>query len=269
MRPREHAPLWRRALRQAGRIAFRLAENNDDPRMECNGEEWLLRELLSAHGARRTGRPFVVIDGGANRGDYSRGVRRLAAAAGVEADVHAFEPSPACVERLQADFAGVPAIRIVGCALSDRAGTAVLHDGRGGSSQASLVRREVHGREPAGAVAVPTIRLGDYLEGGAIKRVDLLKLDVEGHELAALRGTGASLHPDTVDVIQFEYGGAALDAGTTLRQLYDLLSGRGYVVAKLFPAALEARDYRPWMEHYAFANYVALAPRWRSNRLAT
>jgi hypothetical protein len=28
------------------------------------------------------------------------------------------------------------------------------------------------------------------------------------------------------------------------------------------PAALEVRDYAPWMENYAYSNYVALSPRW-------
>src|SRR5262249_29672132 len=91
-------------------------------------------------------------------------------------------------------------------------------------------------------------------------RIDLLKLDVEGSELAALQGLAGRLRPDVVDAIQFEYGGTALDAGTTLRDSYRLLTGHGYVLAKLFPRALEVRSYRPWMEHYAYANYVALSP---------
>ena len=65
-------------------------------------------------------------------------------------------------------------------------------------------------------------------------------------------------------MIQFEYGGTTLDAGTSLRDLYRLLSDRGYRLAKLYPDALEIRPYRPWMEHFSYANYVALSPRWTS-----
>jgi Methyltransferase FkbM domain len=156
-------------------------------------------------------------------------------------------------------------VRIVGAALSDRAGEASLHDGAAGGSQASLVARDGRGAEASATITVPLIRLGDYLEEQAIGRVDLLKLDVEGSELAALRGLGERLRPEIVDAIQFEYGGTALDAGTTLREAYRLLEARGYVLAKLFPRALEVRGYRAWMEHYAYANYVALAPRRRDH----
>ena len=119
----------------------------------------------------------------------------------------------------------------------------------------------------AAVAAAPTpenIAAMSQAAGDAIATyVRAMKLDVEGHEVAALRGLGERLRPETVDVIQFEYGGAALDAGTTLRDLYRLLEGRGYALAKLFPRALELRDYRPWAEHFSYANYVALAPRWR------
>ncbi|MDP3069245.1 MAG: FkbM family methyltransferase [Opitutaceae bacterium] len=261
MKPRERSPLWRRAVRLAARQLFRLAENNDDPRMERNGEAWLLRALLAAHRAAGAGRPFVAIDGGANRGDYSRAIFAAARAAGLAAEVHAFEPAPACVAALRSAFGAEKGFHLVPHALSDRAGEATLHDGREGSSQASLVPRAEHAGGSAAAITVPLARLDDYLGAQGITRVDLLKLDVEGHELAALRGLGDRLRPGEVDAIQFEYGGAALDAGTTLRDLYRLLEARGYVLAKLFPRALERRSYRPWMEHYAYANYVALAPR--------
>ncbi len=264
MNPREQSPLWRRVARTLGRRLLHVAENNDDPRMDYNGEAWLLRELLASH--RAAGRPFVVIDGGANRGDYSRAVFAEARVAGVTAEVHAFEPSPACAAELRLKLGGEAGFYLVPLALSDHEGEATLHDGREGSSQASLVPRAEHAGGGAAAITVPLARLGDYLGAQGITRVDLLKLDVEGHELAALRGLGEYLRPESVDVIQFEYGGVALDAGTTLRDLYRLLEARGYLLAKLFPQALELRDYRAWMEHYAYANYVAFAPRWRHPR---
>jgi FkbM family methyltransferase len=266
MNLREQSPLWRRVVRTLGRQLFHLAENNDDPRLAHNGERWLLRQLLAAHARAATKRPFVVFDAGANAGDYTRLVLQTARGAGCGVEVHAFEPSPLCVEALRRNFGADPAVRIVGAALADRTGEAPLHDGRTGSSQASLVARDGRTGDATAAVTVPLLRLGDYLEEHAVTHVDLLKLDVEGSELAALHGLAGRLRPDVVDAIQFEYGGTALDAGVTLRDLYRLLEAQGYVLAKLFPQALEVRNYRAWMEHYAYANYVALSPRWLASR---
>lgn len=264
MNLRLHSPWWRRGARSLGCRLFRLAENNDDARSTHNGERWLLRQLIAAHGTVAN-RPLVVADGGANVGDYTSIVLEEARRLGCNAEVHAFEPSPHNIECLRKSFVNNSDVHVVGAALADHAGEAVLFDGRSGSRHASLLSRPARALENGESVAVPVLRLGDYLEINRIGRLDLLKLDIEGYELAALRGLGGHLRPETIDVIQFEYGGTTADAGTTLRAFYGLLEGRGFIMAKLFPSALEVRPYRPWMENYAYANYVALSPRWRNS----
>jgi hypothetical protein len=64
-------PRWRLIVRTLGRLLFRWAENNDDERIEHNGEGWLLRQALAAHVGNGTTRPFVLFDVGANVGLYS------------------------------------------------------------------------------------------------------------------------------------------------------------------------------------------------------
>lgn len=262
MNIRYRSTWWRRMARKCGARAFRFAENNDDPRMARNGEGWLLREVLRAHGRERGSEPAIVMDVGANTGGYTRAVLDAAREAGVAVEVHAFEPSPHCGAMLQREFGHLPNVRVVAAALGDRVGEASLHHGKEGSSHASLVARPLLAEKPDSTISVPLRRLEDYLHEREVGRIALLKLDVEGFELAALRGAGDRLGPANVDVVQFEYGGTTMDAGATLRDLYALLGERGYVVAKLFPRAVEVRDYAPWMEQFAYANYVALAPRW-------
>lgn len=261
MRSRLHSPFWRRALRALGGRLFRLAENNDNPYFATNGEKWLLRQVLQAHAAAKRGRPCMVFDAGANIGGYTRLALEEARRTGVELEVHAFEPSPSAGAALRRAFAAEPRVHIVEAALSNQAGEGALFGGRAGNSQASLVPRAAVSAE-ADMVRVSLLRLEDYIAQQAIAYIDFLKLDVEGAEFSALQGLGACLRPDFVSTIQFEYGGTALDAGTTLREIYHLLTVRGFIVGKLFPRAMEVRPYRAWMENYAYANYVALDPRW-------
>lgn len=260
---RNRTPWWRRVLRGIGGRMFRLAENNDDSRLAHNGEGWLLRELMRAHVRQGSARPFVACDAGANAGDYTREILRVAREERCPVAVHVFEPAPACVEVLRRAFASEAEVRIVAAALGEAPGEALLYNGRSGSSQASLVPRHGHADEAAEHLPVPVIRLDNYLREQNIALLDLLKLDVEGSELAALRGLGDWLRPEAVAVVQFEYGGTTLDARTSLRDFAALFHAHGYVLAKLFPRALEQRDYQPWMDHFAYSNYVAMASRRR------
>jgi hypothetical protein len=72
--------------------------------------------------------------------------------------------------------------------------------------------------------------------------IDLLKLDIEGAELEALRGLG-DLRPDR---IQFEYGGTWQDGGTSVLDAFELLESMGYQI----DGKIEADDYQ-------YRNFVA------------
>jgi hypothetical protein len=56
-----------------------------------------------------------------------------------------------------------------------------------------------------GGVPVRSVKLDTYLKEKAVDRVDLLKLDIEGYELAALRGAECALRDRRIEAIYFEY----------------------------------------------------------------
>ncbi len=254
MRTRANSPFWRRCIRAGALRLFHAVENNDDARFCRNGEAWLLREL-AATWARESAQP-VVFDVGANVGDYTQRVLAETARAGVRITVHAVEPSVRCIDELTRRFRGRAEVHVHRAAVGDCARTMRLHATSSGSSLASLIARP--GADDNAGEDVAVITLESLLNGAGVFRVDLLKLDVEGFELSALRGLGEWLDPGRVSVIQFEYGGTTLDARASLREIDGLLRIRGYQLAKLFPRALELRQYAPWMDHFCYANFIAL-----------
>ncbi len=77
-------------------------------------------------------------------------------------------------------------------ALGDRSGTAILHV-TDFADASSLLPLSPAGRAefrvaPATAVTVPVARLDDLIAAGTVAAPDLIKLDVQGFELAVLRG---------------------------------------------------------------------------------
>lgn len=255
------SPFWRRVARRIGRGLFSFAENNDDSRLASNGEIWLLSNLIRLHAKEGKSRPYVVFDGGGNTGDYTNAVLQQGLRLEVKVDISIFEPSPYCVDSLRRRFSHYPEVKVVAAGLADEKREAKLLFDEPGSTLASFVPRTTINPNGDRGVTVPLIRLDEYMKEKQVSRIDLLKLDVEGYELKALRGLHERLAPEVVDIVQFEYGGATLDAGDSLRELYKMFESRGYAVGKVFPKGLELRPYYDWMEHYSYANYVALSPR--------
>jgi len=99
------------------------------------------------------------------------------------------EPVPHLARLLTAGAPGN--VRVVHAAASDRSGTARLwlpHGDRGDRGVSSLVRRDIH----AHAVDVPCLTL-DSLD---LDDVGFIKIDVDGSELAVLRGADTLLTRD-------------------------------------------------------------------------
>lgn len=95
-----------------------------------------------------------------------------------------------------------------------------VHEGNGMLN--SLYSRCINEDAVAGPVRVETIRIttiDSYLKTHDIQHVDFVKLDVEGHELAALKGMSGALQAGAIDMMQFEYGATFADSRILLRDI--------------------------------------------------
>lgn len=223
-----------------------------------NGEYCFLRQW-AAFEKQRGQSPVVALDVGCNRGAYCAKLLETTSHAGVNLIVHAFEPASSTAAHLRERFAGQSNVILNEAAASDESGEQTIYFDTPLSEYASLHQRgDVHLGQ---SETIRTQRLDDYLTAQGVAHIHLLKLDVEGHELAALKGLGDKLSPDIIDFVQFEYGGANLDAGVSLRDLFSLLEGKGFALSRLLPRGLSPRRYKPWLETYQHGNFVAYNPK--------
>jgi FkbM family methyltransferase len=122
----------------------------------------------------------VILDIGANFGFYAVSFARALARC---ARIIAFEPFPSTFRRLCANIAlnGLDdVIQAHPLALSDRVGRARMWS-RPDNSGASAVLDE-------GSTSVPATTLDTFSRDAGLERLDFVKVDVEGHEEAVLRG---------------------------------------------------------------------------------
>lgn len=171
---------------------------------------------------------MTVLDIGANIGQYTLVASRRVGPTG---QVHAFEPSPHLAGRLKENLAmnGITNVVVNEVAVSDAVGEAVLScpdpDNPG---ENTIVSAGADGR-PTTSVPVKTTTIDTYLAERSVRRVDLVKIDIEGAELLALRGASALLARDDAPLFIMELNPRTLSyGGAGSRDLLDLLKQHGY-----------------------------------------
>ncbi len=172
---------------------------------------------------------MTVLDVGANIGQYT-----LIAAdrVGPGGHVHSFEPNPDMFAELAGNVArnGFEArCTLNASAVTDKAGTATLSVHAPGEDVYGSLGS--HQRVPTvGHRMVPTVTLDDYLAAlPSPPVIDLLKMDIEGAELAALQGAARLLGAVHAPVLMIEVSDTNTEAfGYPARECLDLLESFGY-----------------------------------------
>lgn len=215
-------------------------------------EAQIAAQLLPKEGA-------VVFDIGANRGLWSAAL--LEEARDRLEKLIAFEPSAHNWPAIQTTIHD-PRFTLVREAVSDRVGSAILHMDAPGSGLASLSKRDLRhvGLEASQSEAVTTISLDAYCATHRICRIDFIKLDIEGHELAALHGAAGLLASGAIGALAFEFGGANIDTRSYFRDFWVLLGESGFAIWRLVPgsAPVPILRYHERLECFATTNYLAL-----------
>jgi FkbM family methyltransferase len=128
--------------------------------------------------ARLLKQDSCVVDVGAHIGSFLRMALKFAP----NGQHWAFEASPTKAQWLHVRF---PNVKVFGVAVACRTGTAVFYEDCKRPGVSSLIRAPA-AADASRAIEVPTRSLDEEL--GRTQRLDLIKLDIEGGELDALRG---------------------------------------------------------------------------------
>jgi FkbM family methyltransferase len=172
---------------------------------------------------------MVMLDIGAHHGLYSM---IAAGRVGPMGKVISFEPSPRERERLQRHRAAnrFDQITIESVALGAAPGKAVLYAQRRRGSGFNSLRPAAALRSGTIEIEVDVETLDDYLRRAQIHQVDLVKLDVEGGELDALKGATHLLSSENRPLLLAEVEDERTEPwGYKAVEIVRLLEAEGYV----------------------------------------
>jgi FkbM family methyltransferase len=196
-------------IKREGEGFSRVAVFDTGGKMFCSGESWLAQMSLRYYfvgtingqhedeqGVARLFKRFikkgdVFFDLGANFGFYSSYILPLCGKSG---EVHSFEPNLTLIPHLRqlSDVNGsYGGIHLNVVAVGKESGKSLPFYGSDRIGCSSLYPHEWLDHDKA--VAVPVVTIDEYVREKGIRRIDAMKIDIEGAELDALEGMEETL----------------------------------------------------------------------------
>lgn len=154
--------------------------------------------------------------------------------------VHAFEPLPENFGKLAARADADPNINAHQLALTDTAGVATFHIGAWADSSSLLKAMDTGSTFDAyqastGTIEVRTDTLDAIAAAHGVDRIDILKMDAQGAELAILRGGEKLLEARAIQLVYTEAQFRPLyDGAGTFAEIATYLGQHGFVLHNLY-----------------------------------
>jgi len=170
----------------------------------------------------------VIFDIGAHKGETA--LMLIRAFPGVY--VHSFEPLPENFAALEEATAGTSALNN-NVAVSDKSGVVTIARGD------MTYHASVHGSGEK--LEVPSVTIDEYALAHHLDRIDVLKIDTEGHEEAVLRGGLGRLESGGIEfvVCECEFTARPDEPHADFRAIYDVLEPLGYRVVSFYTGGVD------------------------------
>lgn len=165
---------------------------------------------------------------------------------------YAFEPIPDLYDFLTGKYRHDPTVRISNIALYDQAGSTTFQHVLNAPAYSGIKKRKYDGKQvEIRQIEVQTALLDQVIP--ADKKIDLIKIDVEGAEFRVMKGSAETLRRSK-PVMIFEFGlGAADFYESTPAELHQFITSCGLKISTLKGYL----DHKPTLSSEAFISMYA------------
>jgi FkbM family methyltransferase len=204
---------------------------------------------------------YCIFDVGANKGNFALlALRSLNGFANFS--IHCFEPSRITFKMLSDNLTGKSFVTLNNIGLGKEQGEFDLFYECAGAGTASLTKRNLDylGVTFSQSEKVFIERLDNYCSAKRVEYIDLLKIDVEGHELDVLQGAEGMLKNNQIGMISFEFGGCNIDTRTFFKDFFYFFKQYGFHLYRMTPSGYfyPLLCYSELYEQFRTTNFVAI-----------
>ena len=244
---------WRRArrlvIRAATAVGLDVGRSPVDGRLSLHRRLDLARDPFLAMRAILEGQASCILDVGAHVGQTALRFAEVFP----KTKIFSFEPDPENFDRLVTSTRDVPAIVPVKKAVAEQVGTARLYRTRFDQAHSLLPPRSDADEfltvpdllAPEAPETVETVTIDGFCRAQDLSRVDVLKVDAQGAELAILRGAEDLLRRRAVLLIHVEVNFIPFYEGSPLfPEVYQHLYDRGYRLIALYDLGFATHYYQ-------------------------
>lgn len=204
--------------------------------------------------------PFNIFDVGANKGLF---LQLIASVIGDEpCHVHAFEPVKKTFSILEKSIP--PSINCItnNFALGATDSFATIYSDSYESVLASLTKRDLTHEGKTFSVEQQTrVKcLDSYCRENNINSIDLLKIDVEGHELDVLLGGNNVFREGRIKILSFEFGAACIDTRIFFKDLFQFVKSSEMDIFRITRSGylVHITSYHERHEQFITTNFLCI-----------
>lgn len=199
---------------------------------------------------------IVLFDVGANIGLYSQELLKLFNDTTFQ--IHCFEPSKKIFEILNENLNNINIVKN-NVGIGNVNTKHQLFFDENNSLISSVYKRKLDhfNMNMNSSEIIQIITIDDYCENHNIKKVDFLKLDIEGNELNALIGAKDMISSGKIRFIQFEFGGCNIDSRTYFQDFYYLLKNQYNLFRITKEELYPINSYKESLEIFSTINFLA------------